>query len=62
MFIAEPPNIYWYDVREPYFNAYRDCMDPVYKDPLGRICEYTEMKKKTIYKQPFYRENMRERI
>ena len=36
--------MYFYDVRESYFDAYHDVMNPFYKDPNGKICMYTEMK------------------
>ena len=35
----------FFDVRETYFNAYWNVMNPVYKDPHEKICVYTEMKK-----------------
>ena len=59
---TEPPNIYWLDVRESYFNGYRESMDPFYKDPFGCICQYTEMKKRIIYKEPFYKEHDKDKI
>ena len=51
---TEPYNMYFYDVRESYFDAYRDVMNPFYKDPNGRICTYTEMKRHSVYYEPFY--------
>ena len=59
---TEPPNIYWLDVHESYFNGYRESMDPFYKDPFGHICQYTEMKKRIIYKEPFYKEHHKDKI
>ena len=46
--------MYFYDVREPYFDAYREVMNPFYKDPNGKICTYTEMKQRSVYHEPFY--------
>ena len=46
--------MYFYDVREPYFDACREVMNPFYKDPNGKICTYTEMKQRSIYHEPFY--------
>ena len=39
---------------ESYFDAYRDVMNPFYKDPNGKICMYTEMKRRSVYHEPFY--------
>ena len=46
--------MYFYDVSEPYFDTYREVMNPFYKDPNGKICTYTEMKQRSIYHKPFY--------
>ena len=46
--------MYFLDVKESYFQGYHDALDPVFKDPKGQICNYTEMKKKFIYAEPFY--------
>ena len=43
-----------FDVHETYFDAYRNVMSQVYKDPHGKICIYTEMKKATVYHPPYY--------
>ena len=44
----------FFDVRETYFDAYHNIMNPVYKDPHGSICIYTEMKKTAVYHPPYY--------
>lgn len=46
--------MYWVDVRESYFNGYRQCIDPFYKDPFDNICDYSQMKKRAVYHEPFY--------
>ena len=46
--------MYWLDVRESYFNGYRECMNPFYKDAFGRICVYKEMKNRALYREPSY--------
>ena len=46
--------MYFLDVKETYFQGYRDALDPVYKDPRGKICKYSEMNKKFVYGTPFY--------
>ena len=46
--------MYFYDVRDSYFDAYCDVMNPFYKDPNGRICTFTEMKRRSVYHEPFY--------
>ena len=44
----------FFDVCEIYFDAYRNVMNPVYKDPHGKICIYNEMKKTAVYHAPYY--------
>ena len=44
----------FFDVRETYFDAYCNVMNPVYKDPHGKICIYNEMKKTAVYHAPYY--------
>ena len=44
----------FFDVHETYFDAYRNVMNHVYKDPHGKICIYTEMKKTAVYHTPYY--------
>ena len=55
--ISEPANLHWFDVKENYFNEYRDNMDGFFKAPGGKIKKYDEMKRKNIYKLPYYRES-----
>ena len=40
--------MYFYDVRESYFDVFREVMNPFYKDPNGKICTYTEMKRSSF--------------
>ena len=44
----------FFNVRETYFDAYHNVMNPVYKDPHGKICISTEMKKTAVYHAPYY--------
>ena len=46
--------MYYVDVKETYFQGYRDALDPVYKDPRGKICKYNEMNQKFVYGKPYY--------
>ena len=52
--ITEPYKMNFYDVRDSYFDGYRTVMNPFFKDPAGKICNYTEMKKRAVYHTPFY--------
>ena len=54
--------LYFYDIRESFFDAYRTVMNPFYKDPNGKLCTYTSMKKCAVYHQPFYTEEDRSSI
>ena len=54
--------MYFLDMKESYFQGYRDALDPVFKDPKGRICNYTEMKKKFVYAEPFYDDSAHQRL
>ena len=54
--------MYYLDVKETYFQGYRDCLDTVLKDPKGCICNYTEMKKECVYCKPFYDEKDNDRL
>ena len=44
----------FFNVRETYFDAYQNVMNLVNKDPDGKICVYTEMKKTAVYHAPYY--------
>ena len=46
--------LYFYDVQELFFDAYQTVMNPFYKDPNGKLCTYTSMKKCAVYHQAFY--------
>ena len=46
--------MHFFDVRETYFDAYQNVMNPIYKDPHRKICIYTEMKKAAVYNSPYY--------
>ena len=37
-------------------------MDPFFKDPNGKICQYTEMKDRSIYTMPYYSEADKQNI
>ena len=50
------------DVHETYFDAYQNVMNLVYKDPHGKICVYTEMKKTAVYHTPYYSSEDQQRI
>ena len=52
--ITEPPRLYFYDVHEKFFDAYRAVMNPFFKDAEGKISKYTEMKKNALYVEPIY--------
>ena len=54
--------MYFLDVKESYFQGYHDALDPVFKDPKGRICNYTEMKKKFMYTEPFYDDSAHQQL
>ena len=62
MYFTEPHKLYFYDVRESFFDAYRDVMNPFFKDPNGKIMTYTEVKKRAVYHRPFYTREDTERI
>ena len=46
--------MFYLDVKETYFDGYRDALDPVYKDPRGKIFKYNETNVKFVYGEPFY--------
>ena len=50
------------DVREPYFNAYRQFMDGFFKAENGKICEYDEIQPRSLYRKPFYREDQKDLV
>lgn len=54
--------MFFYDVRESFFDAYRSVMNPFYKDPNGKLCVYTEMKKTAVYHTPFYSPEDRSKV
>ena len=54
---TEPVEMYFNDVRESYFDTYRGVMNPYYKDPNGKLYEYSMMKKRAVYHHPFYNSN-----
>ena len=60
--ITEPANLHWLDVKESYFNSYRENLEDVFKAPGVRIIQYEEMKLEQLYKKPYYRESDREYI
>ena len=60
--ITEPVNLHWLDVKESYFNSYRQNLEDVFKAPGGCIVQYDEMKPEQLYKKPYYRESDREYI
>ena len=60
--ITEPANLHWLDVKESYFNSYRQNLEDVFKAPGSRIVQYEEMKPEQLYKKPYYRESDREYI
>ena len=57
--ITEPVNLHWLDVKESYFNSYRENLEDVFKAPGGCIIQYEEMKPEQLYKKPYYRESDR---
>ena len=57
--ITEPVNLHWLDVKESYFNSYRENLEDVFKAPGGHIIQYEEMKPEQSYKKLYYRENDR---
>ena len=54
--ITEPVNLHWLDVKESYFNSYRENLEDVFKASGGHIIQYEEMKPQQLYKKPYYRE------
>ena len=54
--------MYFLDMKESYFQGYRKALDPVFKDPKGLICNYTEMKKKFVYAEPFYYDSVHHQL
>ena len=60
--ITEPANLHWLDVKESYFNSYRENLEDVFKAQGGHIIQYEEMKPEQLYKKPYYRESDREYI
>ena len=62
MNFTEPPNIHWFDVRESYFNGFRQNLSSFFKAHEGMICEYDEMKKTSLYCKPFYREHEKDLV
>ena len=49
-----PPNLYFTDVREDYFEGYRTHLHPFYKDKDGVIVDYEEMSPDFLYRKPLY--------
>ena len=54
--------MHFLDVKESYFNSYRNHLEDVYKAPGSRIVQYEEMRPEQLYKKPYYRESDREFI
>ena len=54
--------MHFLDVKESYFNSYRNHLEDVFKAPGGRIVQYEEMRPEQLYKKPYYRELDREFI
>ena len=54
--------MHFLDVKESYFNLYRNHLEDVFKAPGGRIVQYEEMRPEQLYKKPYYRESDREFI
>ena len=55
-------NLHWLDVKESYFNSYRQHLEDVFKAPGRRIILYEEMKPEQLYKKPYYQESDSEYI
>ena len=54
--------MHFLDVKESYFNSYRNHLEDVFKAPGGRIVQYEEMRPEQLHKKPYYRESDREFI
>ena len=54
--------MHFLDVKESYFNSYREHLEDVFRAPGGRIVQYEEMRPEQLYKKPYYRETDREFI
>ena len=54
--------MYFLNMKESYIQGYRDTLDPVFKDPKDRICNYKEMKKKFVYAEPFIDDSAHQRL
>ena len=54
--------MHFLDVKESYFNSYRNHLEDVFKAPGSCIVQYQEMRPEQLYKKPYYRESDREFI
>ena len=55
-------NLHFLDVKESYFNSYRNHLEDAFKAPGGRIVQYEEMRLEQLYKKPYYRKSDQEFI
>ena len=46
--------MHWFDVRDNYFDAYRDNMEGFFKAPGGKIFKHRETRARKGYQQPYY--------
>ena len=56
-FFTEPPKVYFQDVRESYFNTYRQYIDDFFRASDKEICNYVDTHPQSLYRTPYYKDN-----
>ena len=46
--------MYFYDVKQDYFDGWRENLHPIYRAEGGRILDYNECKLDVLYTKPLY--------
>ena len=50
------------DVRENYFDGFRERMETFFKSQTGKLVQYNEVRQRSVYSQPFYTTEVSNRI
>ena len=54
--------MHWFDVRDIYFDTYRDNMEAFFKAPGGKIFRHKETKVRKGYEKPYYSAEDKEHV
>ena len=63
MYFLAPPNIHFLDVRESYFDGYREKLDSFFKSAGGEDPKnYQDTRTKSVYRERFYSEEQMDKV